>query len=107
MSITDATAFSLAEVQETISELQEKLLSAHPEMPVLLRKIHTKLKADPALVTLLTEEEISQIVNGLKHVTNIQLTSSTTKKESRDKPASASKRLAGILSSSKISAADF
>ena len=77
------TEFNLAEVQQTIQELQTALLSAHPEMPTLLRKIHTKLKQDPAVVTLLSEDEIAQIVTGLKHVTNTEITSTAKKPGSK------------------------
>lgn len=99
------TEFNLAEVQQTIQELQTALLSAHPEMPTLLRKIHTKLKQDPAVVTLLSEEEIAQIVTGLKHVTNTEITG--TAKKPAAKAASANKRITDILKSSGFSSDDF
>lgn len=106
MSI-DQTQFNLAEVQQTIQELQTALMTAHPEMPSLLRKIHTKLKADPAIVTLLNEDEIAQVINGLKHVTNTQLTSTAKEKKSGEtKPKSGSARLKSLLGSA-LSADDF
>jgi hypothetical protein len=103
MNLDQQTQFNLAEVQETISELQSALLSAHPEMPIILRKIHTKLKADPAIVTLLTEDEIAQVINGLKVQTNVSLTSP----KAAAKPKTASAKLKDIIKSSNISADDF
>lgn len=64
------------QVKEAIISLQDKLLSAHPEMPVLLRKIHQKLKEDPEIVTLLDEEEIGIIVNGLSRQTQTTISTS-------------------------------
>lgn len=96
---------NLMEIQETISSLQQALLTAHPEMPILLRKIHTKLKEDPEQVTLLEEDEIAQIINGLKTHANISL---TTAKPAKEKKVTATSRLNAILgSSAKISADDF
>ncbi len=53
------------QVKEAIASLQNALLSAHPTMPILLREIHQTLRKDPEVVTLLSEEEIGVIVNGL------------------------------------------
>lgn len=97
---------NLMEIQSTIQELQEALLSAHPEMPSLLRKIHTKLKADPELVTLLSEEEIAQVINGLKVHTNVSLVSSSAKKTTGEKKPSATSRLKA-LGLGSVSADDF
>lgn len=96
---------NLMEIQSTIQELESALLSAHPEMPILLRKIHTKLREDPELVTLLSEDEIAQVINGLKVQTNAQLTAPKSAKEK--KPATATSRLNAILKSANISADDF
>lgn len=99
------TAMNHSEVQQNILSLQEALLSAHPEMPTLLRKIHTKLKADPAVVTLLSEEEIATVISGLKVQTNVQFISGTKKPAA--KKVTASSRLKDILSSSGVTADDF
>ena len=61
------------DIREKIATLQSHLLTAHPLIPTLLRTIHTQLKADPEVVTLLEEGEILTIVNGLQHVTKIKL----------------------------------
>lgn len=97
---------NLMEIQETIQQLEAALLSANPEMPILLRKIHNKLKSDPELVTLLTEEEIAQVINGLKVQTNVSLVSNTKKPASEKKP-SGQKRLEALLGKGSISSEDF
>lgn len=61
------------DIREKIADLQGKLLAAHPLIPTILRTIHTQLKADPEVVTLLEDEEIKVIVNGLQHVTKVKL----------------------------------
>ena len=66
-------------VREKVAELSGLLLSKHPKMPVLLREIHTALRAQPENVTLLSEEEISVIVNGLKIQTGVEFAQSATK----------------------------
>lgn len=65
-------------ISAKITELQEKILANHPQMPILLREIHSTLKNDPAVVTLLQEEEIAVIINGLQKQTNTYLVQSMT-----------------------------
>lgn len=67
------------QLNESIADLQDKLLSAHPEMPVLLRKIHQQLKKDPECVTLLSDEQIGVIVNGLSKQTATIIATSLAK----------------------------
>lgn len=69
------------DLQMKISSLQEAILSTHPRLPILLKEIHTILKNDPAVVTLLSEEEISAIVNGLKQQTKTEITQTAIKKK--------------------------
>jgi len=61
------------ELREKVGQLQTALLTAHPMMPTLLRTIHMQLKADPEIVTLLSDDEIHIIVEGLKKQTNTEL----------------------------------
>lgn len=63
-------------VQEQIENLKNALLSAHPTMPILLREIHKTLKADPEVVTLLSEEDIGVIVKGLSKQTQTTIATS-------------------------------
>jgi hypothetical protein len=75
---------SYEQIQEKITALESALVSANPLMPNLLRQIHTQLKNDPAIVTLLTESEIAVIVSGLSAQTSIQITTA--------KPTAAAKK---------------
>lgn len=69
------------DLQLKISSLQEAILSTHPKLPILLKEIHTILKNDPAIVTVLSESDISIIVNGLKQQTKTEITQSALKKK--------------------------
>jgi hypothetical protein len=69
----------ITELQEKVADLQNKLLSQHPLIPTVLRSIHTQLRADPENVTLLSEEEIGVIVNGLKLQTNTEIATTVAK----------------------------
>lgn len=69
------------EIKEKIAQLQQQMLSAHPLMPTLLRTIHTQLKADPEIVTLLEESEIKTVVSGLQEVTRVKLVTATAPKK--------------------------
>lgn len=66
-------------LREKIAELESLLTSKHPKMPILLREIHTALRAQPENVTLLSEQEISVIVNGLKVQTGVEFATASTK----------------------------
>lgn len=79
------------DIQSKILALQEQLLSANPGLPTLLRTIHTQLKNDPAIVTLLTEDECNIIVQGLEKQTNTFLAASISKPK-----ASTSKALSKV-----------
>lgn len=69
------------QLQMQVAELEAAILSAHPSMPMLLQQIHRAVKADPEQVTLLTEEQIGVIVNGLSKQTQTFIaTSLATKK---------------------------
>ena len=57
-----------------IQELYEAVQSTLPNMPTLLRDIHSNLKQDPDLVTLLSPEEVSIIVSGLSKQTQTTIT---------------------------------
>lgn len=70
------------ELKEKVASLESMLINAHPEMPLLLRKIHTQLQGDPELVTLLTEEEIGLIVRGLSVQMKVEINAVPVKKES-------------------------
>ncbi len=64
------------ELSSKVQQLTDLLLSKHPMMPTLLREIHTTLRTYPEQVTLLSEEQISQIVQGLKVQTGVEFAAS-------------------------------
>ena len=71
------------ELGKRIQELSAALLTQHPSLPVLLRDIHKRLRDDPNIVTILTEEEITTIVSGYK--THTQITSIATQMATKGK----------------------
>jgi hypothetical protein len=67
------------QVQEKLLALNEALLASTPNMATLLRDIHRQLKADPDLVTILTEEECNIVAEGLKKQTSTELATTMAK----------------------------
>jgi hypothetical protein len=74
---------NVTQLREKVAALQDALLTSNPLMPSLLRQIHTQLRDDPEIVTLLSEEDICGIVNGLKRQTATELTSATLKSKTK------------------------
>jgi len=68
------------EVREKLAALEEALLSHTPNMPTLLKDIHKTLKNDPDVVTILSEEECSILVRGLKKQTATEIATKAVKK---------------------------
>lgn len=73
------------QMTEKLLSLQEALTSAQPQLPSLLREIHTTLRKDPDLVTALTDEQIAVVVSALKKQTATEIVSSASKKTSSTK----------------------
>lgn len=69
-------------IQLQISELDAALKESHPTMPQILRTIHTNLRQDSELVTLLTPAEVALIVQGLSIQTKTTITTSAPKRAS-------------------------
>lgn len=67
------------QLKEKVAEMEQMLLAQHPRMPTLLAEIHGALQKQPENVTLMTEEEIAVIVNGLKIQTGVQFATSVVK----------------------------
>ena len=59
-----------------IADLADALTTSHPRMPSLLRDIHTHLKNDPDVVTLLSADDVSIIIEGLAKQTQTTITTS-------------------------------
>lgn len=70
------------ELKEKVATLQEQLTKQNPLIGGLLRNIHTQLRSDGELVTVLSEEEIGTIVRGLSMETRTQIATTAVKKES-------------------------
>lgn len=83
-------------ISSRIKQLSESILSSHPQMPIQLREIHKNLKEDPAIVTLLSEEEICVVVNGLERQTNTFIAASMSPAKTS---AAAKKALSKVTSS--------
>lgn len=56
-----------------LAELRQSLEAAVPGFAIILKKIHEKLRQDPAVVTLMTEEEIFVCVSGLQKHAQIEV----------------------------------
>ena len=67
------------QVQEKLASLEALLQSAAPGIATLLRDIHSTLKKDPEIVTLLSEEECAILVNGLKKQTQTEIATAAIK----------------------------
>lgn len=67
------------QLQERTESLKQALLANHPTMPGLLREIHQTLKQYPEQVTLLPEEEIQIIVQGLMKQTGVEFAAQASK----------------------------
>jgi hypothetical protein len=67
------------QIREQILQLKSALETANPGMSSMLRTIHTNLRQDPAIVTLLTPEECGTIVAGLLKQTNTVIATAAVK----------------------------
>lgn len=71
------------QITEKILQLQSQLLSQHPQLPKLLSEIHQTLKENPDCVTLLSDEEVGVIVNGLKKQTATEIATTALKSKTK------------------------
>jgi len=67
------------QLKAKVTELEETILSRHPRMPQLLQEIWKALREQPENVTLMTEEEIRTVVNGLKVQTGVEFAANAVK----------------------------
>lgn len=67
------------QLKAKVAELEETLLSRHPRMPQLLQEIWKALRDQPENVTLLAEEDIRTVVNGLKAQTGVEFAAAAVK----------------------------
>jgi hypothetical protein len=73
------------DIRGNILELSEMLEASAPGLPTKLKEIHKKLKADPDVVTILSNEEVSIIVQGLKKQTKTEIATTALKKRGTKK----------------------
>lgn len=66
-----------------LAELEQALKERIPEFRTVLRDIHQKLRADPELVTALSDEEIGVIVSGLALHTSTEIIAPKAAKAAR------------------------
>lgn len=67
------------QVREKLAQLEEGLNTQAPGITTLLQEIHRTLKKDPDVVTILTEEECSVLVSGLKKQTSTEIATAALK----------------------------
>ena len=80
-------------LKEKVAALAETILAKHPSMPSLLAEIHKNIKANPEQITLLSEDDIKTIVNGLEIQTKTFLIQTMTKPAGTKSKASEIKQL--------------
>lgn len=79
------------ELSEKLASLETLIKEKHPRMPSLLQEIHSALRQQPENVVLLSEEEISSIVEGLKIQTGVAFAASAVSSK-----GAASKKLKSV-----------
>lgn len=71
---------SAEQIREKLFLLEQQLNEKLPGITTALRDIHTKLKKDPEVVTLLSEEDIGILIRGLKKQVATELVTTSLKK---------------------------
>jgi hypothetical protein len=79
----------LDRIRDRMAELQESLDKDMPGFAFILKDIHDNIRADPDVVTVLTDEEIAVIVKGLEKHSHIVVTPAKAKKTTKKTPISA------------------
>ena len=69
------------QIQEKLAALEAALTETTPNISILLRDIHSSLKKDPDVVTLLSEQECAILVKGLKKQTATEIATAAVKKK--------------------------
>lgn len=59
-------------LRERVEALRTAILEQHPRMPTLLAEIHSALHKQPENVTLLSEDDLAVLVQGLIKQTNTE-----------------------------------
>lgn len=60
-------------------ELEDALINAHPKLPTLLKEIHSRLRSDADVVSMLEPSQIGVVVTALRKFQGIELLQKATK----------------------------
>ena len=82
--MSTAESNQVYQIKEKLAELESLLIAQNPNISVVLRDAHKILKADPDLVTILSEEECSILVRGLKKQTQTEIVTKKLKAPKKD-----------------------
>jgi hypothetical protein len=93
-------------ITERIIELRDALTKQLPTLPSLLRTIHDQLRADPEVVTLLTEEQVEAIIAGLEVQTKRDIYELVEKPAKEKKAKGALKEITDKVKKGTLSADD-
>lgn len=70
-------------VKDKLQLLATQLAEQVPNIATTLRDIHQTIKKDPDVATILTEEEVSILVTGLKQQTKTEIATAAAKTKSK------------------------
>ena len=87
MTQDQAPHSDLEAMRHNISQLEKALVEKMPEMPMMLRRIHTDLKQCPELLHLLDEEEVAKVVRALSIQTGVVIQAQTAKSHAKSENA--------------------
>lgn len=71
------------QVREKLLELEAAMVARVPELSSLLKIIHSQLKKDPEIVTILSEAECKILVSGLKEHTHTEFANKALKAKAK------------------------
>lgn len=78
------------------AELEQALLTRDPEFKTILRQIHRQLGSEPELVTMMTDDEIGLVVQGLIVTAQAEIVEPAKAKTVKAATAAAKKRNIGV-----------
>lgn len=91
--VSEVALTSGSPLEMELAQLQADLLAKVPSFRTVLQDIHRKLKADPAVVTILTDDEIGLIISGLKTHAQVDVIAPQKKKAVKKATAAAKKKV--------------
>lgn len=70
-------------IRTQLAELEAALKQNIPSFPTILRDIHTKLRQDPEVVTLMSDAEIKLVLQGLQKHAQIEVVAPAAAKQAK------------------------